>query len=742
MIRHRPTGSGHAYAETNDQRVPVLPLTGEVVELRVHAGDTVRTIVAEWDDGIAICDLVLAPMSAPTPVISLTVTQVATHLTNAQRDVLDTEGSWSTCTPALLSGPRYRYRFRATNETGRTTRSRWFELSAAQWLPKGGSLIVDGADRVVPGSIEWLVDADGVRRVRFELLLTEYEHVVGFGERYDSVDQRGKRLDAVVCEQYKNQAIYGRTYLPMPFAMVLGGDGWSFHLRTTRRSWYDVGVTKPDRLRVEVELGGDEPGRLEVAITIGDPAGLLSAFLKEVGQPEVLPPWVFKLWASSNEWNTQSRVVKEMQRHRDEDIPVGVLVIEAWSDESTFTAFRDSISAVREDGTPHQLADFTFPAEGAWPDPKGMVDGLHGQGVKVLLWQIPLLKMRPHPSGQAAADAHFAIENGLVVMRDSGLPYRNRGGWFPLALMPDFTSSKAAEWWLAKRRYLLDELGIDGFKTDGGEHAWGSDLRYADGSAGDTSNNLFPVLYAKAYGDLLRSCGKDPVTFNRAGFTGSQAHGVFWAGDENSTWDAFRHSVTAGITASACGIVYWGWDLGGFSGEIPRPELYLRATAMSCFAPIMQYHSEFNFHRLPLRDRTPWNIAERSGDGTVLKVFRRYAHLRERLVPYLAEQVEIGIENGLPLMRGMFFLDPQDCVAWDYPGQYLLGEHLLVAPVTEHGSTVWPVYLPEGEWVDVWTGEHLIGPKTFRRPVPIDEIPVYCRANRWLSMAPIFQDLP
>jgi alpha-glucosidase (family GH31 glycosyl hydrolase) len=107
----------------------------------------------------------------------------------------------------------------------------------------------------------------------------------------------------------------------------------------------------------------------------------------------------------------------------------------------------------------------------------------------------------------------------------------------------------------------------------------GHDLRYGDGRRGDEGNNLYPVHYARALGDLLRSEGKAPVTFSRAGFTGSQAHGVFWAGDEDSTWDAFRSSVTAGITASACGIVYWGWDLAGFSGPVPGSELYLRAVA-------------------------------------------------------------------------------------------------------------------------------------------------------------------
>ncbi|MCY7405583.1 MAG: hypothetical protein LH475_13345 [Cryobacterium sp.] len=52
----------------------------------------------------------------------------------------------------------------------------------------------------------------------------------------------------------------------------------------------------------------------------------------------------------------------------------------------------------------------------------------------------------------------------------------------------------------------------------------------------------------------------------------------------------------------------------GFAGEIPDAELYLQAMAASAFVPIMQYHSEFNHHRTPSVDRTPWNIAERTGD--------------------------------------------------------------------------------------------------------------------------------
>ncbi|MEU7896454.1 TIM-barrel domain-containing protein [Nonomuraea sp. NPDC049152] len=719
MIRHRPYGSGHPYAESEDQRVPALPMAGESVELRVRASADVTSVVCEWvvDGGPAV----ELPLSRPVSEEESAAVDGG-HLAAAQaKAARAASGSWSAVTPPLQAGHRYAYRFRAA---GRTTK--WFEVTAAEWGDSGGRLAVEGADRVVPGSVRWLADGEGVRRGRFELALEPGAHVVGFGERFDAVDQRGRKLDAVVFEQYKSQGAHGRTYLPMPFALVVNGSrSWGLHLDTSRRTWYEIGES------IVVEADGDD---LTLRIHEGSPAEVLDAFLGTVGRPTELPDWVFRLWASGNEWNTQDRVMAEMDRHRDSDIPVGALVIEAWSDETTFTAFRGAQYEPSEE--PHTLADYRFPADGPWADPKGMVDELHERDIKVLLWQIPLQKMRPHPRHQAAVDARQILDR--CVREADGRPYRNRGWWFPLALMPDLSSQEVRDWWTAKRRYLVEEVGIDGFKTDGGEHAWGHDLRYADGRRGDEGNGLFPVHYARAFGDLLARAGKAPVTFSRAGFAGSQPHGAFWAGDEDSTWEAFRSSIRAGITASACGIVYWGWDLAGFSGDLPSAELYLRAAGTSAFMPIMQYHSEFNHHRRPLRDRTPWNIAEQTGDPQVVPVFRRFAHLRERLVGYLADEARKTIAGGAPLMRGLFFDHPDDQDIWRHPLQYKLGDALLVVPVTDPGADKVEAYLPAGEWVDVWTGLALDGGRTVTLPAPLDRPPVLCTAERWPDLSPVF----
>jgi phosphoglycerate dehydrogenase-like enzyme len=89
-------------------------------------------------------------------------------------------------------------------------------------------------------------------------------------------------------------------------------------------------------------------------------------------------------------------------------------------------------------------------------------------------------------------------------------------------------------------------------------------------------------------------------------------------------------------------------------------------------------------------------------------------------------------------MRALMFDWPHDERIWDFPLQYLLGDELLVAPVTSEGASTWRVYLPAGDWVDVWTGKAVTGNAVLTRDVPIDVIPVYCRAAAWDSLALAF----
>jgi len=242
-------------------------------------------------------------------------------------------------------------------------------------------------------------------------------------------------------------------------------------------------------------------------------------------------------------------------------------------------------------------------------------------------------------------------------------------------------------------------------------------------------------LYAGAYHKLLKETrGEDGITFSRSGFTGAQKYPCHWAGDENSTWVAFRASIMAGLNAGLSGIPFWGWDIAGFSGEIPSAELYIRATAMAAFCPIMQYHSEYNDHVSPSNDRTPWNIEDCTGDKDVVPIFRKYANLRMNLLPYIYSQAKDSSKTGLPLMRSLLLEYGFDHESRNYPYQYQFGDSLLIAPVIQENTSIQNVYLPEGDWYDFWTHQLFEGPEKIEYPAPKEIIPVFARAGSVLAL--------
>ena len=584
-----------------------------------------------------------------------------------------------------------------------------------------GDLVVDVSGRsIVLTAPHWQVSGEEeVRAVTLAWRLGTEEALFGGGERYDRLNQRGRTPDVRVYEEYKGQG--ARTYFPLPW--IMSDRGYAISIASRDRVQFDLGATSADLGEAVIPIDQD-PARGQ--FLFGEPAQLVQSYAAQVGLPTSLPTWAYGPWMSGNEWNTDARVRAEVTRTLDEEIPASVIVIEAWSDEATFYLFNDSTYSAVEGAEPVRYADMSFGE--MWPDPKGLVDWLHERGVRVLLWQIPILKdLGAH--AQHAADVTYARDHGLVVNIGEGESYPNRGWWFPGGNVIDFTNPESREWWFAKRAWLLDELGVDGFKTDGGEHLWGDDVVTAAGERGHVAANMYPTHYLGAYHAFLGDHDHEqPMLFSRAGFTGAQAFPAHWAGDEDSTWAAYRASLTAGLSAGLSGIGYWSWDIAGFSGPIPSAELFQRGTAMGAFSPIMQYHSEHNEHRIPSVDRTPWNIAAQTDDPAARSTYRWFAKVRMNLVPYLEAVGSETAKSGMPMLRAMLLHFPDDAVAVGIDDQYLLGPDLIVAPVLEEGATLRRVYIPAGSWWSLWDGVRY-QPGWHEVSAAIDEIPVFVRGG-------------
>lgn len=591
------------------------------------------------------------------------------------------------------------------------------------------SIVVRKADTILLKShdflhIECTTDENlFIRDLNLHLYTPAEERFYGFGERYNAVEQRGNIIDCYVYNQYRDQGT--RTYMPVPF--YLSSLGYGLVVNTNRYTQFDIAHSLKDAMTIKIRLS-DKEQSTSISVFFGTPKEVMESYTSKTGKPVLPPVWAFGPWMSSNNWDRDSLVRSEVEKTNQYQIPATVLVLEQWSDEATYYMFNDAQYEVKDDGGSHSYSEMKFPEWGRWPDPMGLFKHLHDNGLKVLLWQIPIkkyLNRQTHP--QKDIDEKYMLENGYIVKKKDGTPYRMPEGWFKESLLMDFSNQEAKEWWFNKRKYLL-EIGVDGFKTDGGEFVFGDELVFADGKTGEEMRNLYPNDYIEAYYKFATDYKNgDAMTFSRAGYMGAQNSPAHWAGDERSTFEAFKRSLAAGITSGMSGIPFWGWDLAGFNGDIPTAELFVRSSAMAAFCPIMQYHAEskgeFN------QDRTPWNLAERTNQDIAFEGYRFYANVRMNLLPYIWNEARKTSETGIPLMRSLFMENPEDIRGEGVFDQYYFGSSLLVAPVTEEGTTSRKVYFPEGTWFDFWSGKRIVGPAYEMIDSPLEHIPVFAKAG-------------
>lgn len=579
-------------------------------------------------------------------------------------------------------------------------------------------------------AVEVQCDGSGrAHKVRINLELQSGENIYGMGERYTRMEYRGYSLDNHVYNEYRSQGL--KTYMPVPF--YISSAGYGCFLDTTMYSRFHFGSQQSDLLTIEADLSPSS-AELSMHLFLGDPLLIIRQLTTSTAKPVLPPKWAFGPWMSSNNWDSQAEVMKQVELTNKYEIPSTVIVLEQWSDEATFYIFNDAQYNAVHGSQALSYNDFMYPEWGRWPDPRRMVEELHENGLKVLLWQIPIQKyMYGIAHEQKDNDEKYMLQQDYHVHHTDGRPYRIPYNWFKDCLVIDFTNKEGRKWWFSKRQYLLDEVGIDGFKTDGGECILGHDLSFADGTSGPDMHNRYPLDYVGSYYDFVQEhTGGEGLTFSRSGYSGAQKYPMHWAGDERSTYDAFRASIIAGLTSGMSGIPFWGWDLGGFHGDIPTAELFIRSTQMAAFCPVMQYHAETKGEHN--QDRTPWNIADRTGKPEVIGLYKRYADTRMNILPYIYAEAMHSSKTGEPMMRAMFVEFPEERACASLTTQYMFGGSLLVAPVTDEGHYSKRVYFPKGQWISLFNDRHVDGGCTAMVEADLDHIPVFIRQDHVIPL--------
>jgi len=190
------------------------------------------------------------------------------------------------------------------------------------------------------------------------------------------------------------------------------------------------------------------------------------------------------------------------------------------------------------------------------------------------------------------------------------------------------------------------------------------------------------------------------------------------------------------------GIPWWTTDIGGFfNGDITSPyfrELIVRWFQYGVFCPLFRLHGS----REPLAAGVK-SIADLTGAANEVWAFGDEAYetikeillLRERLRPYVMEQMRVAHKKGIPPMRPLFFDFPRDKGCLSIDDEFLFGPDILVAPVMQYELRKRDVYLPAGTgWTDVWTDEEIKGGQWIQAEAPLDKIPLYLREGRRLPI--------
>ncbi|XP_054927666.1 neutral alpha-glucosidase AB isoform X4 [Dermacentor andersoni] len=340
-------------------------------------------------------------------------------------------------------------------------------------------------------------------------------------------------------------------------------------------------------------------------------------------------------------------------------------------------------------------------------------------------------------------DPHIKRESGYHIHSEAterGYYVKNKDGgdfegwcWPGSSSYLDFLNPEVRQWWASK--FALDQYrgSTEHLFTwndmnepsvfNGPEVTMHKDCVHTGGWEHRDIHNMYGMFLPMStyMGHLLRSGHKlRPFILSRSFFIGSQRYGAVWTGDNDADWKHLRITVPMLLSLSVAGISFCGADVGGFFRN-PDSELSVRWYQAGAYQPFFRAHSHIHTKR-----REPWSFGPETLELVRGALYQRYA-----LLPLWYTLFFENERTGVPPLRPLWMEFPQDKAGFTIDDEHLVGNALLVHPVTEAGATKVSVYFPgENEvWYDVETWEKFDGLSTVSIPVTLSKIPVYQRGG-------------
>jgi len=548
-------------------------------------------------------------------------------------------------------------------------------------------------------------------RATISFKCTPDECFVGTGERFRKMDLSGQTF------QLKNQDGQGvnnrRCYKNIPFYMSSRMYGCFYHTSDYCK------LSLADHSTRSVQFLNDH-ATLDVFLIGGNtPEKILRSYRMLTGFPQMPPKWSFGIWMSRMTYFSADEVNEICDRLRQEHYPCDVIHLDTgW--------FRTD-----------WLCEWKFNPE-RFPDPKAFIQRLKQNGFRVSLWQLPYVAQGAEQLEEAKHNKYISQPTTTPDASSSGdTSGSSNFSALDYAGTIDFTYDKAVNWYKNQLLKPLLDMGVTCIKTDFGENIH-MDHQYHSMTP-ERLNNIYSLLYQRAAFEITQEVTGNGIVWARSAWAGCQRYPLHWGGDSASSWDGLAGSLKGGLHFGLSGFAFWSHDVPGFHSipdfmNSPIDEnVYVRWTQFGVFSSHMRYHGT--------RKREPWHYPR------IAPIVKRWWKLRYKLLPYIIEQGEQSCLTGYPMVRALLMHHPHNRQVWHIDDEYYFGNDFLVCPVmnachtstdeSKNGVGTRDIYLPEGQWIDFFTGRQWQGGQWYYNvEVPLDRMPVFVRPGARIKVYP------
>ena len=410
------------------------------------------------------------------------------------------------------------------------------------------------------------------------------------------------------------------------------------------------------------------------------------------GALPLLPRFTLGNWWSRYYKYTQKSYLELMERFKKEEIPFSVAVIDMdWHLTEVEERF----------GT--GWTGYTWNKE-LFPSPEDFLEELHKGGYRVIL------NVHPADGIRAYEDCYDELAKFMGVDTKKEEP-----------VLFDIADEKFREGYFKYVHHPLEKQGVD---------YWWIDWQQGENSGHKGLDPLWLLNYFHYKDSAKRESGRGLILSRYAG-VGSHKYPIGFSGDTIITWQSLDFQPYFTATASNIGYAWWSHDIGGHMNGIRDDEMFVRWVQFGVFSPIMRLHSTCN----EFSGKEPWKynlIAE--------NIVKRYLRLRHRFIPYLYTMNRRAHVDKLPLILPLYYYEPVNDKVYDYKNEYYFGNDLIVCPITvkideKSGLSKTKIWLPEGNWFDIFTGVKYSGNRELEIYRDLEDIAVFAREGSILTLA-------